>query len=353
MDAILQSVFGMRAGARRERLRALLFELGRVSTHPAQLARMSVLRRDLGAPPHPWTGLGRLLRRIDVEIHAQLELRRREAPEGADVLGTLLAAVDEDGAPMSDRELRDELMTMLLAGHETTSTTLAWAFERLVRHPVAWARLRDEAASRRCHMGGRGRARDAAGPARAVARGPQIDAAARIGGVDLPAGTLAYACSYLTHTREDLWPEPERFDPGRFSPAARSRSPRSRSEAGAGAASARRSPRCSCRRCSPSRRAVSTCAPSTPQTSRCGGAGSSSLPVVALVSSSPADERALPVDRDAQLRRERGAVPQRALGRDRAAVEFDDDDRGNGRATSGGCDPGTAKAARSRAGTRR
>ena len=143
MDAILQSVFGMRPGARRDRLRALLFELGRLSARPAQLARLSVLRRDLGAPPRPWTGLGRLLGRIDGEIYAQIEQRRREpGPEGADVLRMLLAT-----GGMRDRELRDELMTMLLAGHETTSTTLAWAFERLVRHPDAWTRLRDEPAA--------------------------------------------------------------------------------------------------------------------------------------------------------------------------------------------------------------
>ncbi len=216
MDAILQSVFGMRAGARRDRLRALLFELGKVSTRPAQLARMSVLRRDLGAPPRPWTGLGRLLRRIDLEIYAQIELRRREAPDGADVLGMLLAAVDEGGAPMSDRELRDELMTMLLAGHETTSTTLAWAFERLVRHPEAWARLREEAAA------GDTAWADAVAQETLRVRpvlwlaGRTLTRPAIIGGVDLPAGTLAYACSYLTHTRADLWPEPQRFDPERF-----------------------------------------------------------------------------------------------------------------------------------------
>lgn len=155
--------------------------------------------------------------RIDVEIEAQIELRRSEDPDGADVLGMLLGAVDEDGATMGDRELRDELMTMLLAGHETTSTTLAWAFERLVRHPQAWARLRAEAAD-----GDTGWA-DAVAQETLRVRpvlwlaGRTLTRPARIGGVDLPAGTLAYACSYLTHTRADLWPEPQRFDPGRFS----------------------------------------------------------------------------------------------------------------------------------------
>jgi cytochrome P450 family 135 len=212
MEAILQSVFGMRPGARRDRLRGLLFELGRLSARPTQLARLSVLRRDLGAPPRAWTGLGRLLGRIDREIYAQIEQRRREeASEGADVLGMLLG---EGG--MSDRELRDELMTMLLAGHETTSTTLAWAFERLVRHPDAWTRLRDEAAA-----GETGWA-DAVTQETLRVRpvlwlaGRTLTRPACVGGVDLPAGTLAYACSYLTHTRDDLWPDPQRFDPGRF-----------------------------------------------------------------------------------------------------------------------------------------
>ena len=218
MEAILDGVFGMRTGPRRDRLRGLLFALGRAGRRPTQLARMSVLRRDLGAPPQPWTGLGRLLSRIDVEIYAQIDQRRRRRRRdgGADVLGVLLGALDEDGAPMSDRELRDELMTILLAGHETTSTTLAWAFERLVRHRDAWLRLRDEAAA------------GETGWADAVAQetlrvrpvlwlaGRTLTRPARIGGVDLPAGTLAYACSYLTHTREDLWPDPQRFDPERF-----------------------------------------------------------------------------------------------------------------------------------------
>jgi cytochrome P450 len=117
---------------------------------------------------------------------------------------------------MSDCELRDELMTMLLAGHETTSTTLAWAFERLVRHPDAWMRLREEAAA------GETAWADAVAQETLRVRpvlwlaGRTLTRPARIGGVDLPAGTLAYACSYLTHTREDLWPDPQRFDPGRF-----------------------------------------------------------------------------------------------------------------------------------------
>jgi cytochrome P450 len=157
-----------------------------------------VLRRDLAAPPHPRSRLGRLLARIDRALHAQIE-RRRAAPDGADVLGMLLRT------EMTPRELRDELLTMLLAGYETTSASLAWAFERLVRHPEAWAAEPEAIAQETLRtrpvlwLAGRTLLRDA-----------------EIGGHALPRGTLAYACSYLTHTRADLWPDPYRFDPARF-----------------------------------------------------------------------------------------------------------------------------------------
>ncbi len=71
-----------------------------------------------------------------------IEERRREADEGDDVLAMLLGARHEDGSPMTDQELRDELMTLLVAGHETTASSLAWAFERLSREPAVLARLR-------------------------------------------------------------------------------------------------------------------------------------------------------------------------------------------------------------------
>jgi cytochrome P450 len=128
----------------------------------------------------------------------------------------LLAARHEDGSPMSDEELRDELMTLLVAGHETTASALAWAVERLVRHPGALERLREEA--------------DAGGTeyADAVCKEtlrlrPIISLVVRrlkepmeIGGRLLPEGVTVAPCIYLVHRRADVYPQPLVFRPERF-----------------------------------------------------------------------------------------------------------------------------------------
>jgi cytochrome P450 len=85
----------------------------------------------------PTGGIGRALDRLDAVVYDELERRRRQPDlaERNDILSLLMQARDEDGQAMTDGELRDELVTLLLAGHETTATSVAWAIERLVRHP--------------------------------------------------------------------------------------------------------------------------------------------------------------------------------------------------------------------------
>jgi len=122
----------------------------------------------------------------------------------------------EDGAVMSDAELRDELITLLIAGHESTATMLAWAFERLVRHPEKLARLRDEAES--------GQDQYAEAVVQEILRlRPVLPIVLReiadpieIGGYHLPAGTWLAPCAYLIHRREDIYPRPLEFVPERF-----------------------------------------------------------------------------------------------------------------------------------------
>ena len=100
---------------------------------------MLFVQKDLG-PRSPW---GRFLRdrdRVDELLYEEIA-RRRDDPAGDDILSLLLEARDEDGQPLTDRELRDELITLLLAGHETTATSIGWAFERLLRTPDALERL--------------------------------------------------------------------------------------------------------------------------------------------------------------------------------------------------------------------
>jgi len=140
---------------------------------------------------------------------------RRAAPDLAkrdDVLSMLLQARYEDGQPMSDQELRDELMTLLVAGHETTATALAWAIERLVRHPDKLDRL---ASGDEDYL-------DAVVKETLRLR-PVLPIVARhltesmeIAGRELPAGVTVTPCIYLMHRREEVYPEPRRFRPERF-----------------------------------------------------------------------------------------------------------------------------------------
>jgi cytochrome P450 len=182
----------------------------------------------------PWSPLIRAKAELDELLHAAIRARRAPSARGADgdVLSMLLAARDESGQPMSDQELHDEMLTLVLAGHETSATALAWTVYHLLANPDAMARVRTELDQ---VVGRRGAA--AAPGLDDLSRLEWIDAAiketlrltpivpfvarklaapARIGGRDLPAGVVALACIYLAHRRPELWTEPARFDPGRF-----------------------------------------------------------------------------------------------------------------------------------------
>jgi cytochrome P450 len=164
---------------------------------------------------------------VDELIYAEIAARRESEP-GEDVLSLLLAARHEDGSPMSDVELRDELMTLLLAGHETTATTLAWAFAHLARERAPLARAHDEV-DRAFGDGPIDPARAAELPyLDAIIRetlrlrpvvpmvGRRLKRPMRIGGYDLPAGTIVAPSIWLSHMNEKTWKEPERFRPERF-----------------------------------------------------------------------------------------------------------------------------------------
>src|SRR5205807_4317724 len=151
-------------------------------------------------------------------IFEQIAGRRAQAggEERDDVLALLLAVEDEDGEGLSDAELRDELVTLLMAGHETTATALAWAFERLVRHPAALARVREEAAA------GDDAYLEAVIRETLRARPVVIDVArtlaapATLGGYDLPAGVMVVPMITLVQTGPGAWEDPDAFRPERF-----------------------------------------------------------------------------------------------------------------------------------------
>ena len=214
LEVILRAVFGIEDSERLERLRTALLAMLNVNMiHGA----LPFTRVDLG-PRSPWGRYLRARAAADEIIFEQIAARRAQAggEERDDVLALLLAVEDEDGEGLSDAELRDELVTLLMAGHETTATALAWAFERLVRHPAALARAREEAAA------GDGAYLEAVIRETLRARPVVIDVArtlaarATLGGYDLPAGVMVVPMITLVQTGPGAWEDPDAFRPERF-----------------------------------------------------------------------------------------------------------------------------------------
>jgi cytochrome P450 len=139
LEVIIRAVFGITDTERIAELKRLLPGLSAPSPF------LLFMQRDLG-PRSPWGRFVRRRDRVDALLYEEIERRRRDPrrDERRDILTLLLSARDDEDEPLSDRELRDELITLLLAGHETTATSIGWAFERLLRHPDALARLTEE-----------------------------------------------------------------------------------------------------------------------------------------------------------------------------------------------------------------
>jgi len=215
MEIILRAVFGLREGERLERMRRALTGMLAFATRPSSFVAMASLGPER---------FGRLpvFRRVIAPVDALLseEIRARRAGGGLaeqdDIMSLLLQATHEDGSPMRDSELRDELLTLLLAGHETTATSLSWALERLLRHPAAWERLRDEAAAgETAYIDATVKETLRLRPVLPlVVR--ELQAPMEIGGHHLPAGVRVAPCIYLMHRRPELYPEPAAFRPERF-----------------------------------------------------------------------------------------------------------------------------------------
>ena len=225
LDVILRSVFGLEQAPATARLRELLRQT--VGLGGSVFLLWPRLQVDLG-PWSPWGRLVRIRREIDALLRAEFARRRAVAEPHDDILSLLIAARDEQGNPLSDEELRDEMLTLLVAGHETTATGLAWTIHRVLAHDDVRARLLDELRG----VGGGGPvAPDQIGRLEyldAVIKetlrlnpvipdvGRLLAHPARIGGWDLPAGVAVVPCIYLTHRRPDVWPDPLRFEPERF-----------------------------------------------------------------------------------------------------------------------------------------
>lgn len=212
-EVICRAVFGV---TEPERVRRLRRALGAVIDTTSLLLAFPALHADLGRFS-PGGRLARRLRVADALLYEEIARRRSEPDleERSDVLSLLMQARDEEGRPMGDAELRDELFTMLGAGHETTATALAFALELLLHTPGTFARLRSTLAD--------GDDSYLRGVVLETLRiRPVVDAtertltrSRRVAGWELPAGIKVYPAIAIVHHRPDLYPDPDRFVPER------------------------------------------------------------------------------------------------------------------------------------------
>ena len=226
LEVILRAVFGVTDPARLRRTEKLIAQAtGRSS---AILAFMRPLHVDLG----PWSPWGRFLavrRALDAVLFEEIARARREQGAGReDILAKLIEQSAEQGDPLADLEVRDELLTMLVAGHGTTTAGLAWALQWILGDPQvrerAQAEVREVVGDGSLEMAHLSRLRylDAAvqetlrisPPVPVVPR--WLAAPVRVGGHDLPAGTYLTPCPYLAQRDSARYPEPLRFRPERF-----------------------------------------------------------------------------------------------------------------------------------------
>ena len=214
LEIILRAVFGLEPGPRLDALRRSLTEILEFGGSPMSL--LPPLQLALGGRG-PWERFVRRREDADAMLFELIEERRGDGDRD-DVLAMLLSARHEDGSPMSDQELRDELMTLLVAGHETTASELAWAFERLARLPDVVARLRDEIDA------DDGDAYLTATIQETLRRRPVLPNAAprlvkrpvEIGGWSYPPGVALVANAYLVHHDPAIYADPYAFRPERF-----------------------------------------------------------------------------------------------------------------------------------------
>ncbi|NUO48342.1 MAG: cytochrome P450 [Polyangiaceae bacterium] len=170
---------------------------------------------------------------LDTQVQKMIDERRRSSEQHGDLLSRLLEAKDEDGAPMSDRQTRDEILTLFVAGHETTATGLAWTIHEACKNPKVYAEMEREA--------------DAVGDSPTIADLGKLDMCLRafkealrlyppvymfgrdattdveLGGYDLPRSTNVMISPWVMHRQRQVWPDAEKFDPERFQPAIESK----------------------------------------------------------------------------------------------------------------------------------
>jgi cytochrome P450 family 110 len=229
MRVILRAVFGLKDGPRYQQLERLLGAMLDRMSNPLSVSLLyfPMLRQDFG-PLSPWGNFVRVRQRIDQLIYDEIAERRCHAdPSRNDILTLLMSARDEAGEALTDLELRDELMTLLLAGHETTATALTWALYWIHKFPTVRKQLLKEL-----------QALDGPLDPSVLFRLPYLNAVCcetlriypvgmltfsrvtksrvELMGSSLEPGTVVVGCIYLAHRRKDVYPDPDEFRPERF-----------------------------------------------------------------------------------------------------------------------------------------
>jgi len=228
-QVILQSVFGLYEGERCQQLKYLMRKLLDIFSSPfaSSFLFFPFLQKDLGKFS-PWGKFLRDREQIDKLIYAEIAERRQNTnSEGIDVLSLLMLAKDEDGESLTDEELRDELMTLLLAGYETTATAMAWGlywshylpetgkkvqqeFDSLNNYPDAMDIFKLPYLTAFCNEILR------INPVAMVTFPRLMQEKVELLGYEIPPETVVFGCIYLVHQREDLYPQPRQFKPERF-----------------------------------------------------------------------------------------------------------------------------------------
>jgi cytochrome P450 len=218
LEIILRAVFGLDPGERLDALRERLGAMLAFGDRPISLVTFPERLEGVLERVPPFSQFVGLQEEADKLIFDQIDKRRREGGGRDDILTMLLEARHEDGSPMSEQELRDELMTLLVAGHETTASSLAWAFERITRCPEVLDRLAQEAAA------GDGDEYITATIQETLRRRPVLPNVAprlvvketEVGGWRYPPGVCLVGNAYLVHHDPEIYPDPYAFRPERF-----------------------------------------------------------------------------------------------------------------------------------------
>ena len=214
-ESIVRIVIGVCSPERDAEIRRLVPEMLRIAENP--LALMPQFQREMGGRS-PFGRVMNVTRQIDAVLHDEIGLRRLLRPDerGGDVLSALAAPQPHEDGFMTDREIRDEVLTLLIAGHETTANALAWSFERLLRHPVIHDRLLSE-------LGSADGSYLEAVVKETLRQRPilpvtarRLTAETRVGDYTFPRGWTLMPCIYLIHQDPEVFPDPDVYRPERF-----------------------------------------------------------------------------------------------------------------------------------------